>query len=146
LRALRAALLILTSILPCAVATADSRPAPAFYVIVHPGNPTGSVERKFLADAFLKKITRWPNDDVIRPVDLGPDAPARRQFSEEVLRRSVAAVKSYWQQLVFSGRDVPPPELDTDEQVVKYVISHPGAVGYVSAGASLAGAKVVTIR
>ena len=49
-----------------------------------------------------------------------------------MLKRSVAAVRSYWQQRIFSGRDVPPPEVDTENQVIKYVAGDPGALGYVS--------------
>ena len=49
----------------------------AFVVIVHPGNPVTSVDRKFLADAFLKKVTRWPDERVIRPADLAAPSQAR---------------------------------------------------------------------
>src|SRR5262249_53583096 len=108
--------------------------------------PTTSVTRKFLSDAFLKKATRWPQDEPIRPVDLGPDAPARQRFSEDVHGRSVGAVKSYWQQVLFSGRDLPPPEFDGDDEVVQYVLKHPGAVGYVSGTATLGSARVLGVR
>jgi ABC-type phosphate transport system substrate-binding protein len=118
----------------------------AFRVIVNPVNPTTSIDRRFLAEAFLKKTTRWPHDEQIRPVDLEPDSPTRRRFSEDVLKRSVAAVKSYWQQMVFSGQNLPPPELDSDEQVVKFVLRNPGAVGYVSATANIDGVKVLSLR
>ncbi len=117
-----------------------------FLVIVHPDNPVDAVERKFLADAFLKKLVRWPHQQIIQPVDLDPDTPIRRRFSAEVLSRSVAAVKSYWQQLIFSGRDVPPPELSSEDDVVEYVRRHPGAIGYVSANADVSGVKVVKVR
>jgi hypothetical protein len=70
----------------------------------------------------------------------------RRRFCEEVLSRSVAAVKSYWQQLIFSGRAVPPPELDTDEEVVRYVAKYSGAIGYVSGASELSGVKVVAVK
>jgi ABC-type phosphate transport system substrate-binding protein len=124
---------------------AEGRPPP-YVVIVHPSNDNGTLERKFIEDAFLKKVTRWPNDVVVRPVDQGAGSTVRRAFSEDVLHRSVDAVKGYWQQRIFSGRDVPPPELDTDEEVVKYVLKYDGAVGYVSANASLGGARVVGVR
>jgi len=117
---------------------------PEFKIVVHPNRP-GQVERSFLADAFLKNVTRWPDDEAIRPVDQRPDSPARRRFSETVLKRSVPAVKTYWQQRIFSGRGVPPPELDADEAVIRYVESHPGAVGYVSGSAPVGKAKVATI-
>jgi ABC-type phosphate transport system substrate-binding protein len=120
--------------------------APAYRVIVNPQNPSGPVERRFLIEAFLKKTTHWGHGEAIRPVDLATDSPVRRRFSEEGLNRSVAAVKSYWQQLIFAGRDVPPPELDSDEAVVRFVLRFPGAIGYVSGGASLGGARVLAVR
>jgi ABC-type phosphate transport system substrate-binding protein len=121
-------------------------PAAAPYrVIVHPRNPVASAERIFVADAFLKKTTRWRHGEAIRPVDLVDSAP-RRKFTEDVLTRSVSAVRSYWQQQIFSGRGIPPPELDSDQDVVKFVLHNPGAIGYVSGHADLAGAKVLQVR
>ena len=58
----------------------------------------------------------------------------------------MAAVKSYWQQLIFSGRAIPPPELDSDEEVVRYVAKYPGAVGYVSGGSELSGVRTVIVK
>lgn len=126
---------------------AQAQPAaPAYRIIVHPATADSSVERKFLAQAFLKKTTLWSDGETIHPVDLPPSSPVRRRFSEEVLERPVAAVRSYWQQLIFSGRGIPPPELDNDEAVVRYVVRHAGAVGYVSGSADVHNAKVLGIR
>lgn len=119
---------------------------PAFRIIVNEMNPITSIDRKTLADVFLKKVTRWGDGEVIRPVDLRPESAARAAFTEEVLRRTVVAVKSYWQQLVFSGRDVPPPEVDSDEQVIKLVLRSPGAVGYVSGDAHLEHVKPISVK
>src|ERR1051325_5917128 len=94
-------LALLLVLLPISGADGQQRTTtPAFLVIVHPSNPATSIERKLLADMFLKRITRWPNDEQIRPADQDPDSAVRRRFSEDVLKRSVAAVKSYWQQAI----------------------------------------------
>jgi ABC-type phosphate transport system substrate-binding protein len=130
-----------------AVASAQTASV-SYRLIVNPRNPAASVERRFLAEAFLKKTSSWPSGETIRPVDLAADSPARRRFTDEVLNRSVPAVKSYWQQLIFAGRDVPPPELDSDEAVIRYVQRYPGAIGYVSgavAPAALAAVKVLAV-
>ena len=124
----------------------SSAPLPPYQVIVHPRNTVGSVERKFLEDAFLKKVTAWPNDEVIRPADLAPDSPVRRAFTREILNRSVEAVKGYWQQRIFSGRDVPPPEFQRDEEVVQFVLKHEGGVGYVSGTANVDRCNVLVVR
>lgn len=130
-----------------ALVAAPTQAAPSAYrVIVNQATAVTALDRKFLTDIFLKKTTRWPTGELIRPVDLGPDSAVRRRFTEDVMNRSVAAVKSYWQQLVFSGRGVPPPELDSDDAIVGYVLRNRGAIGYVSGTANLRGAKVVQVR
>jgi ABC-type phosphate transport system substrate-binding protein len=125
---------------------ADAPAVPIYQVIVNPASKLTEVDRSFLEDAYLKKISHWPSDQMIRPVDLLPSSATRRAFSEAVVHRSIDAVKGYWQQRIFSGRDVPPPELDSDDEVVKYVLKYEGAVGYVSRGANLNGSKVIAVR
>lgn len=139
------ALWLALTALVASVAAEQPEPASDYQIIVHPDNPIRSVDRQFLADAFLKKVTRWPDARAMHPVDLHPSSAARSRFSQDVLRRSVAAIKAYWQQRIFSGRGVPPPELGADEHVVAYVLKHSGAVGYVSGAAELEGAKAITI-
>lgn len=120
--------------------------APAYRVIVSPSNAVSTLTRDQLSDAFLKKITRWPNGETIRPVDLHGSSPAREKFAQDVLRRSLGAVRSYWQQLIFSGRNIPPAELDSDAAVIAYVLKHPGAIGYVSGEANVDGVKVIIVK
>jgi ABC-type phosphate transport system substrate-binding protein len=139
------AILLLAATVVCSTVFGQ-RPPPVYRIIVHPSNPATSVDRSFLEDAFLKKITTWPGGDVIHPVDLAPDSPVRRKFTHDVLNRSVEAVKGYWQQRIFSGRDVPPPEMDSDDDVVKFVLKHEGGVGYVSGTAAIGDAKIVVVQ
>jgi hypothetical protein len=117
-----------------------------FRLIVHPDNAAVSAERQFLSDAFFKRATRWPDGVALEPVDLRFGNPARERFSEQILRRSAAAVRNYWQQRIFTGRGVPPPELDSDEVVLRYVRTHRGAVGYVSESAELGAVKLLTVH
>jgi ABC-type phosphate transport system substrate-binding protein len=136
--------LLLASFLVCT--SVLGQPAPAYRIIVNPNNPATTLDRGFLTDAFLKKITSWPGGEVIHPADLGPDSPVRRAFTRDVMSRSVEAVKGYWQQRIFSGRDVPPPEFATDEQVVEFVLKHEGGVGYVSASAKIGDCRLVAVQ
>lgn len=141
-----ASMVLVAPILRLPRAAAEGRAASDLRVIVNPRNSVISVDRKFLVDAFFKRVTRWGHLEAIRPVDLRPDAPARLAFSEVVLRRSVAAVKTYWQQAVFAGRDVPPPELETEDEVVRFVLRNPGAVGYVSSATNIGNARVLPVK
>jgi len=116
-----------------------------FRVIVHPQNPVTSVERAFLRDAFLKKATNWPHGNAIRPIDLANKLPVREQFILDVLKKTPAQLRSYWTQRIFSGLDVPPPEADSAEAAVRYVLGNSGAVAYLPEGTDPKGAKVITL-
>jgi len=119
---------------------------PGVVVLVHPDSRVTTLDRKFVADAFLKKRTRWSDDSAIHPVDQAPRSSVRARFSRAVVGRSTEAIRRYWSQLVFSGRGLPPPELRNDAAVVAYVASHRGAIGHVPADANVQGPRVVELR
>ena len=117
-----------------------------YKVIVNPNNPVTEIDRDFLRDAFLKKAEEWGHGETIHPVDLASRFPARERFGREVLRKTPSQLKSYWNQQIFSGKGVPPPEADSAAAVVAFVVANPGAVGYVPMDTEVSGAKVVRIR
>jgi ABC-type phosphate transport system substrate-binding protein len=141
--ALLVAVLCITA--PAALAQPATKPE-AYRIIVHPQNPRVTIDREWVAQTFLKKVATWSHGGVVHPVDLRADSPIRRKFSEDVLGRSVAAVRSYWLQIIFAGRGVPPPELKSDEEVIGYVLKEPGAIGYVSSHVDLHGARVLVVE
>jgi ABC-type phosphate transport system substrate-binding protein len=115
-------------------------------VIVNPDNPIESVPRDFLRDAFLKKATEWGRGDTIRPIDLSGRFPARGKFTHDVLRKTSSQLRSYWSQQIFSGKGVPPPEVDSVADVIGYVLANPGAIGYLPDGTDPGRAKVIKVR
>jgi ABC-type phosphate transport system substrate-binding protein len=120
--------------------------AEPFVVIVNAANPTPSMSVEELSNAFTKKMQRWPQGGEVMPVDLDGDSRVRESFSQRVLKKSTAAMKAYWQKMIFSGREVPPPEKVTSADVIAYVRANRGAIGYVAADAPLGpGVKVVRI-
>ena len=68
-------------------------------------------------------------------------------FARTILGKTAAAHESFWQQQIFAGKDVPPPEKKTDADVIAYVQATPGAIAYVATGVTLsAGVKAVKVN
>jgi ABC-type phosphate transport system substrate-binding protein len=116
-----------------------------FKVVVNASNPVDAMSRAEVSQLFLKKVTRWPGGEVVHVAEPG-SAAVRETFYRKVAGKSLSAVKSYWNQLIFSGREVPPVEKASDEDVVAFVRANPDAVGYVSAGAAAPGVKALALR
>lgn len=117
-----------------------------FKVIANPQVAGDSVDRDFLRDAYLKKSTEWSNGDTIHPIDLASKFPERDRFTEQVIRKTPAQLRTYWNQQIFSGKGVPPPEADAIEDAIDYVVSTKGAIGYVPADVDTGKAKVLRLR
>ena len=118
----------------------------SFKVIVHPKNQITYVDRELLRNAFLKKEAAWSGGETIRPVDLAAKFAVRDRFTRDVLKKTPAQLKTYWNQQIFSGKGVPPPEADSVADLIAYVLANPGAVGYLPADADPRGAKVIEVR
>jgi len=134
---MRKAILLLAALAGLAAVPAAAQQG-GYVVIVNEANDISALRADEVSKIFFKKAHRWPNGNDVVPVDLPESAPAREAFSAAVHGKSVGAVRAYWQQQIFSGRDVPPAEKGSDEQVIAFVRATPGAIGYVSAGATLA--------
>jgi ABC-type phosphate transport system substrate-binding protein len=117
-----------------------------YKIVANPSAPDDAITRADASRIFMKKTTRWSDGSKVVVVDLFPGFPVRESFTSEVIEKSVSAVQAYWQQQIFSGRGVPPEEMGSDAEVLAFVRSRPGAIGYVSIDAAADGVKVISIN
>lgn len=130
---------ILISLLLVAGLAILATPSPAatpFLVIVHHEVKGGKISRAVLSSIFLKQAPKWGDGSVIAPVDQSVRSDVRRTFTGDVLLQGVAEVQIYWQRRMFAGV-TPPPVKTSDGDVVAFVGSTPGAIGYVAATTAL---------
>jgi ABC-type phosphate transport system substrate-binding protein len=115
-----------------------------YKVIVNPSNPMSSISRDDLSRILLKKTTKFPDGRSASPVDLPLNSSVREAFSKDVHGKPASAVEAYWQQQIFSGKDVPPAQKN-EAGAVDFVRSTSNGVGYVSSGTDTDGAKVISV-
>ena len=109
----------------------------SFRIVIHASNPNSKLPMADVQRLFLKKTREWDHGPRVIPVDQTLESPVRRGFSRDVLDRSVGAISKYWLTQVYSGRDTPPRVKGSDQAVLEFVGSNPGAISYVSSGTSL---------
>jgi ABC-type phosphate transport system substrate-binding protein len=119
--------------LAATVAAADEAP---YRVVVHESRKISSLKPSQVADYLLKHTSTWPDGTPVEVVDLSSKSPARAALSKQILGRSIDAVVHYWQQQMYSGRGTPPP-VKSEEEVLAFVASTPGAIGYVGVDSAL---------
>jgi ABC-type phosphate transport system substrate-binding protein len=128
-------------------AARGAEPETDYKIVVNAKNPASTLTRTDVTRIFLKKTTTWPNGQSADPIDQHTDSASRRAFSKSVLRMDIGAVASYLNQLIFSGRGVPPLTKPSDAEVLSYVHDNANAIGYVAGDAKLGeGIKAVTLK
>jgi hypothetical protein len=129
-----------------ALAPVAAAAAEPFVLIINGASSVGSLDPVEVSNLFLKKKTSLPDGVKAAPVDLSESHPVRESFSKRIHGRSVGAIKAFWQKMIFSGQEVPPPEKDSPSEVVAYVRSRRGGIGYVPEGTPLgSGVKAVDL-
>jgi hypothetical protein len=143
----RAVLLLAGLTLLAGPVPAQEPAAPRFQVIVSASNPVTELVRVNVSRWFLKQANTWPNGKVVVPLDQSSRSEVRAAFCIGIHRQSLAAIESYWQKQIFSGRTLPPFVKVGDAEVMSYIAGNANAIGYVSGSTALApGVKVVTIK
>lgn len=136
--------LLLTALALCLAPAPSAPEGHGYKVIVNSSNSVASASKDDLSRIFLKKASKFSNGHAATPVDLPASSPVRDAFSKDVHGKSTSAVEAYWQQQIFSGRDVPPPQ-KSESGAVEFVRSNPNGIAYVSAGTATEGVKVISV-
>ena len=77
---------------------------------------------------------------------LASGGAAHEAFLKAYVGKSDQALRNHFKSLVFTGKGSMPKSFASDAEVVKYVASTKGAIGYVSGGADVAGVKKIQVK
>lgn len=112
----------------------DSR-ADGVTVIANDKLPISSIAKSSLSDIFLGEQSQWSDGSKIAFVIFNNDA-VQEEFFSNYVGRSKSQFNAYWKKKVFSGQAMSPTSFDSEAEVVNFVKSNPGAIGFVSSAAS----------
>ena len=110
----------------------DAGGDPAIAVVVGRNQaPAAALSQTLVLGIFARKRQLWGDHSAIVPINLPIAHPLRRNFSRWVFKKTPEEMQDYWNDQYFHGV-LPPPVLASEEAVLRFVASTPGAIGYVS--------------
>ncbi len=93
---------------------------------------------------FLEENSSLRDGTHVEPV-IEKDGPVHEAFLREYVGRTDEDLQTYYRALVFTGRGSMPKELGSDAEVVAYVATTRGAIGYVSTSEIAEGVKTLIV-
>ena len=113
-------------------------------IIANPELSGNSIKQRDLQRIYLGKQTQWKDDTSIVPVML-KSGPLYDEFIEGYLDRSVQRFVTYWRQMVFTGKGIPPKSFASESDLVDFVARTPGAVGFASTSSVTTEVRVIPV-
>ncbi len=113
------------------------------WVIVNEQNQFDAMDKSEVTGLYLGRYQSFRDGSAAHPLDQDKDGTVYENFYQTLTGKSVAYINAYWAQILFTGRAKPPKEILSETELIKLVRRDRNAIGYVNAGASLQGVKVV---
>ena len=102
----------------------------------------GEIDKNILARIYTGRAVQISGISV-KPVNMNAGDLARSDFIRDILQQSDDDYISYWIVRRAIGKGTPPVELNTVREMVDYVRSTPGAVGYIDTSQTVSGVKIL---
>jgi ABC-type phosphate transport system substrate-binding protein len=125
------------------VAPSFSQSGESLVVVVNIKSTTESLSKKQLIDIYMGRFNKFPNGEVVKPVDLDSPSNHREKFYELLVGQSERKVNAYWSRLLFSGRATPPHKAESLNELISIIENDTSALAYIDATNVQKGMKIV---
>lgn len=135
--------LLVSALLVLSLGTDTSQAGSGITIIAHAGTP--KLDASALKKLFMGRLVEIEGMNVT-PVNQSSGSQVRSRFMQEVLGESDDKYIAYWTVRRYIGKGAPPKEFTSDADVINYVQSTPGAIGYITENNAKPGITVLLTR
>ena len=100
-------------------------------VVINPKSGVDRLTREEVVNVFLGRFRQLSSGIAAKPADLPPNSAEKAAFHRLLVNKELPEINAYWARLVFSGRTLPPKTANGSDELLAWVASTAGAVGYV---------------
>lgn len=100
-------------------------------VVVNARCGVAAMTRNEVINVFFGHNRQFFNGIAVEPVDLADAHPDRQRFYNSLVGKDLSDVNAYWARQVFSGRMPPLARVASADEVLRWVVSHPGGIGFM---------------
>ncbi|MBT8343059.1 MAG: hypothetical protein HKP58_01605 [Desulfatitalea sp.] len=114
-------------------------------VIANKSVSDSSLSGEELKNIFLAKKSQWSSGGSINFAILKQGA-AHEAFLKQYIQKTPDQFERYFRKLIFTGKGKAPTTLSDEKEMVSYVSSTAGAIGYVSSGTDTNAVKTINVQ
>jgi len=114
-------------------------------IVANAAVKASDVSKSDLSDIFTGASSNFSDGSRAVPVTLKAGA-VHEAFLKTYIGKKELLFRGDWRVLVFSGKAKMPQAFDTEDELLQYVASVPGAIGYVGSAPHAPGVKALAVK
>lgn len=107
--------------------------AEEIFVVVNANTSVDKLNRSQVINIFMGRSHFLGEESNVIPLDIRSDKQTKALFYEQLIKRSLSEVQSYWARLMFSGDATPPKQITSYTEIRKMLRDYKGAIAYLPA-------------
>ncbi|CAI07118.1 hypothetical protein [Aromatoleum aromaticum] len=90
------------------------------------------LSRQQAEQLYLGRTRSLPDGTPVALADL-PAGSVRDHFYEQLTGKNPSQIRAYWSRMVFTGRALPPQQVENARELGALLMTHPNLIGYLPA-------------
>ena len=115
-------------------------------IITNKSVTADTLKEEDVKNIFIGKMTSWSDNQKINFATLPNDDELHKAFLKKFVKRTPAQYARFWKKQIFTGKGKTPKSFQTEQDMVDFVASTKGAIGYVSTSQITDAIKVPLIQ
>jgi ABC-type phosphate transport system substrate-binding protein len=100
-------------------------------IISHPDYDGGELSSAQVKNLFLGERKSFPNGIRATPINHAVGSPDRKKFFSQILNMPESFHRRHWKRKLATGNGNSPVELNSYDEVLRYVATTPGSISYI---------------
>nr|WP_136250982.1 hypothetical protein [Ningiella ruwaisensis] len=96
-------------------------------VIANVDNEELKMSKREIRNLFMGGVSELN----LQPLGLTPENAARLVFNTKIIGLTESRIQSYWAQMRFSGRNKPPKQFESVDEIIEYLLTNKDTIAYV---------------
>jgi ABC-type phosphate transport system substrate-binding protein len=114
------------------------------YSVIGNSSIPASLSKSDLQAIFLGEKTKWDNGKPVKIVVL--QGSSSKSFLGDVVGKTPQQFDNHWKKQVFTGKAKAPTSFSDSSEVISFVSSTAGAIGFVSGEKPSGSSKIITVK
>ena len=115
-------------------------------IISNQSIPINNLSKVEFKNIFIGKIKLWENGDKVI-IAVQKEKNIHEKFLRAYIKKSPKQYFNYWRNLIFTGKsNTVPKYFNTEDELIEFISSTTGAIGYISSNSTPNGVKIISVQ